>query len=252
MPKVSHGHRSLESLCRARSPWSYDHWSGVLYPLGAPPRERLGYYTQSFQTVELNSSFYRWPRVATFRAWNRRLPAAFRFSVKAPRGLTHAKKLYAPEAWIERIAASWHELDDKRAVLLVQLGPDLARDDARLAYFLELLPRGIQTSVEFGFAIRAGSMNMCSRCSSATRSRIALRVARTSRVCFEQPRRSCTSACTAPTSSTCTRVPTQSRTCVGGLTGCTNGMLPARTSSCTSTTTDTVTRCVTPAHSVNC
>jgi uncharacterized protein YecE (DUF72 family) len=131
------------------SGWNYDHWSDVLYPLGAPARERLGYYTQSFQTVELNSSFYRWPSVATFRAWNRRLPAAFRFSVKAPRGLTHAKKLYAPEAWIERIAASWHELADKRAVLLVQLGPDLARDDARLAYFLELLPRWIQTSVEF-------------------------------------------------------------------------------------------------------
>jgi uncharacterized protein YecE (DUF72 family) len=69
--------------------------------------------------------------------------------VKAPRGLTHAKKLYAPEAWIERIAACWHELADKRAVLLVQLGPNLARDDARLGYFLELLPQWIQTSVEF-------------------------------------------------------------------------------------------------------
>ena len=131
------------------SGWSYDHWSDVLYPPGAPSRERLRYYTQSFQTVELNSSFYRWPRLATFRAWKRRLPGAFRFSVKAPRGLTHAKKLYAPEAWIERIAACWHELADKRAVLLVQLGPDLARDDARLGYFLELLPQWIQTSVEF-------------------------------------------------------------------------------------------------------
>jgi Protein of unknown function DUF72/Zinc-binding dehydrogenase len=131
------------------SGWSYDHWSDVLYPPGAPSRERLRYYTQSFQTVELNSSFYRWPRLATFRAWKRRLPTGFRFSVKAPRGLTHAKKLYAPEAWTERIAACWHELADKRAVLLVQLGPDLARDDARLGYFLELLPQWVQTSVEF-------------------------------------------------------------------------------------------------------
>jgi uncharacterized protein YecE (DUF72 family) len=39
------------------SGWSYDHWSDVLYPPGAPSRERLGYYTQSFETVELNSSF---------------------------------------------------------------------------------------------------------------------------------------------------------------------------------------------------
>lgn len=83
-----------------------------------------------------DSSFYRWPRLATFRAW-KRLPGAFRFSVKAPRGLTHAKKRYAPEAWIQRIAACWHELADKPAVLLVQLGPNLARDDAWLGYFLD-------------------------------------------------------------------------------------------------------------------
>ena len=131
------------------SGWSYDHWCDVLYPPGAPSRERLRYYTQSFQTVELNSSFYRWPRLATFQAWRRRLPDAFRFSVKAPRGLTHGKKLYAPEAWVERIAACWHELADKRAVLLVQLGPNLARDDARLGYFLEQLPPWIHTAVEF-------------------------------------------------------------------------------------------------------
>jgi uncharacterized protein YecE (DUF72 family) len=49
----------------------------------------------------------------------------------------------------ERIVACWHELADKRAVLLVQLGPDLARDDARLGYFLEQLPPWIHTSVEF-------------------------------------------------------------------------------------------------------
>ncbi len=130
------------------SGWSYDHWGGVLYPPGAPAGARLGYYTQAFQTVELNSSFYHWPRVATFRSWHRRLPAAFKFSVKAPRGLTHAKRLYAPEVWVNRIAACWHELGDKRAVLLVQLAPDHPRDDARLEYFLGLLPRWIRTSVE--------------------------------------------------------------------------------------------------------
>ncbi|MEY2441198.1 MAG: hypothetical protein QOJ46_624 [bacterium] len=130
------------------SGWSYDHWTDVLYPPGAPPRDRLGYYTSAFQTVELNASFYRWPRNATFASWRRRLPDAFAFSVKAPRGLTHAKRLYAPETWVQRIAASWHELGDKRAVLLVQLAPDHARDDARLRYFLELLPPWIRVAVE--------------------------------------------------------------------------------------------------------
>jgi len=129
--------------------WSYDHWCDVLYPRHTQFRDRLWFYTQCFDTVELNSSFYRWPRLRTFQSWRRRLPDAFRLSVKAPRGLTHAKRLYAPEIWIERIAASWHQLADKRAVLLVQLRPDHPRDDARLHYFLESLPTWIRTCVEF-------------------------------------------------------------------------------------------------------
>jgi uncharacterized protein YecE (DUF72 family) len=129
--------------------WSYNHWGGVLYPPDAQACDRIGVYTRSFQTVELNSSFYRWPRRTTFRSWRHRLPGAFQLSVKAPRGLTHAKKLYEPERWIERIAASWHELADKRGVLLVQLGPGQGRDDARLEYFLEALPPWIRTAVEF-------------------------------------------------------------------------------------------------------
>ena len=122
------------------SGWSYDHWENVLYPPGAPARERLGHYVRRFDTVELNSSFYRWPGPARFAGWRTRLPPGFAMSVKAPRGLTHGKKLYAPEQWVDRIAAGWHELRDKRAVLLVQLPPQQPRDDARLGYFLDRLP----------------------------------------------------------------------------------------------------------------
>jgi uncharacterized protein YecE (DUF72 family) len=131
------------------SGWSYSHWEHVLYPPGAPPRDRLGYYTRSFSTVELNSSFYRWPGPAAFQRWRRRLPETFQLSVKAPRGLTHGRRLYAPEQWLRRIAACWHELGDKRGVLLVQLGPGQARDDARLGYFLERLPAWLRVAVEF-------------------------------------------------------------------------------------------------------
>jgi uncharacterized protein YecE (DUF72 family) len=131
------------------SGWSYDHWEPALYPPGLPARGRLARYAEAFSTVELNSSFYRWPRPAVFRSWLRRLPDGFRLSVKAPRGLTHGKNLYAPEAWTQRIAACWHELGDKRAVLLVQLAPAQARDDARLAYFLQALPGWLRVAVEF-------------------------------------------------------------------------------------------------------
>lgn len=131
------------------SGWSYDHWNGVCYPHGTPPARRLDSYVARFDTVELNASFYRWPRDTTFAGWRRRLPHDFALSVKAPRGLTHAKKLYAPEVWIERIARCWHELGDRRAVLLVQLPPGMERDDARLDYFLTHLPWWIRVAVEF-------------------------------------------------------------------------------------------------------
>jgi len=131
------------------SGWSYRHWEPELYPPGLPARERLARYSASFGTAELNASFYRWPRPATFSQWRQRLPAGFRLSVKAPRGLTHGRRLYAPEAWLERIAAGWHELGDRRAVLLVQLAPGHERDDARLAYFLGLVPSWLRVAVEF-------------------------------------------------------------------------------------------------------
>lgn len=131
------------------SGWSYDHWENVLYPPGLPARDRMARYVAEFSTVELNASFYRWPSETSFVSWNRRLPPGFAMSVKAPRGLTHAKKLYAPEVWLERISRCWHELGDKRAVLLVQLPPQLARDDARLDYFLAAVPPWIRVAVEF-------------------------------------------------------------------------------------------------------
>jgi uncharacterized protein YecE (DUF72 family) len=135
--------------CIGTSGWSYDHWEPELYPPGLPARDRLARYVQSFSTVELNSSFYRWPRPSAFQSWQRRLPDGFRMSVKAPRGLTHGRRLYAPEAWVRRIAAGWHELAGQRGVLLVQLAPAQPRDDARLAYFLRALPWWVRVAVEF-------------------------------------------------------------------------------------------------------
>lgn len=125
------------------------HWENVLYPPGLPARNRLDAYVRWFSTAELNASFYRWPKNVTFAGWQRRLPSGFRLSVKAPRGLTHAKRLYAPEVWVDRLTSCWHELGDRRGVLLVQLPPSMIRDDARLDYFLARLPWWMSAAVEF-------------------------------------------------------------------------------------------------------
>ncbi|HEV2859951.1 MAG TPA: DUF72 domain-containing protein [Pyrinomonadaceae bacterium] len=131
------------------SGWSYAHWEGVLYAHGTPPRERLGVYVRHFGTVEVNSTFYRWPGARAFRSWFERTPEGFLFGVKAPRGLTHGSKLYRPEKWVERIARDLAGLRHKRGVLLVQLPPGMAYDYARLGYFLACLPAGLRVAVEF-------------------------------------------------------------------------------------------------------
>lgn len=89
------------------SGWSYGHWDDGLYAAGTRPAARLDVYTSRFTTVELNASFYRWPSDRSFAGWRGRLPDGFQVSVKAPRGLTHAKRLRAPEAWVDRICACW-------------------------------------------------------------------------------------------------------------------------------------------------
>jgi uncharacterized protein YecE (DUF72 family) len=131
------------------SGWSYGHWTNVLYPEGLPPGARLDYYVRQFSTAELNASYYRWPSDALFASWRRRLPADFVLTVKAPRGLTHVKRLYGPEAWLARIRAGLSRLGANTGVLLVQLPPSAALDRARLAYFLERLPRGLRVCIEF-------------------------------------------------------------------------------------------------------
>jgi uncharacterized protein YecE (DUF72 family) len=130
------------------SGWSYAHWEGVCYPPGTPPAARLACYLQHFQTVEVNSTFYRWPRSATFTSWQRRLPPHCVMAVKAPRGLTHGTRLYAPERWIARIAPCLAALGDRCGPLLVQLPPDLVVDHARLAYVLAHLPPWLRVAVE--------------------------------------------------------------------------------------------------------
>lgn len=130
------------------SGWSYAHWTDVLYPAKLPAAKRLSRFVEVFDTVELNASFYRWPKDSTFEGWRDRLPPGFTMSVKAHRGLTHYRRLSSPEPWIERFERCWRALGDRRGVLLVQLHPDQQRDDARLDYFLGLVPSWIRVAVE--------------------------------------------------------------------------------------------------------
>lgn len=130
------------------SGWSYRHWEDVLYPPRLPSRQRLDHYIRHFSTVEVNSTYYRWPRSTTFVSWEKQLPDGFLMSVKAPRGLTHSARLYGPERWLARIAVTLQRLQQKLGVLLVQLSPQMEYDYARLSYFLQVVPSWIKVAIE--------------------------------------------------------------------------------------------------------
>lgn len=130
------------------SGWSYDHWTDVLYRPGLPSARRLARYIEEFDTVELNASFYRWPKDSTFAGWRAQLPDGFTMSVKAHRGLTHYRRLGTPQPWIERFEQCWHTLGDRHGVLLVQLHPEQRRDDDRLDSFLAAMPDWLRVAVE--------------------------------------------------------------------------------------------------------
>jgi len=95
-----------------------------------PPGAHLERYARVMNAVEINTSFYRPHRPSTWARWAASTPEGFRFSVKAPKLLSHDQRLAAPEAVLDRFAAEIAGLGDRLGLVLVQLPPNLAFDDA--------------------------------------------------------------------------------------------------------------------------
>lgn len=126
------------------SGWNYRSWRGVLYPPGVPASRWLERYAQSFDTVEVNATFYRLISREAVEHWTQVAPASFLFAVKASRYLTHVKRLGDVGAGVARFYERIQPLVDtgRLAVVLWQLPESFHRDDERLARFLAELPAG--------------------------------------------------------------------------------------------------------------
>lgn len=111
--------------------------------------DQLAFYAGSFDTVEINGSFYRLPSEAAVQGWAQRSPPGFLFAWKASRFITQAKKLRDVAEPLERVFARMAPLGDKLGPALFQLPPQLRRDDDRLAAFLAQLPHGRRVAIEF-------------------------------------------------------------------------------------------------------
>ncbi len=131
------------------SGWMYKHWRGLFYPQGLPVKRWFAHYADTFDTVEINNSFYRLPPAETFEAWRRQAPPGFCYAVKANRYLTQSKKLKDCEEPIARMMASVDALRPALGPLLYQLPPRFKINLERLESFLALIPRDVANVFEF-------------------------------------------------------------------------------------------------------
>lgn len=111
--------------------WVYDDWRGVFYPAGLAQPKMLEQLATVFDTVEVDATFYGFPKPTTLQAWNAQTPDGFRFSFKVPRAVTHERRLLGgtSDVAIDFGKLISGEMGAKCGALLLQMPPDFTGSD---------------------------------------------------------------------------------------------------------------------------
>jgi len=133
------------------SGYNYPEWKGSFYPADLPAAKMLPYYASKFPTVEINYTFYRMPTPKLIAGWRAQVPPEFRFTLKAPKRITHDKRLRPADVTesVNGFIIAASELGPQMAALLFQLPPNFKKDVGLLKEFLALLPPKTTAAFEF-------------------------------------------------------------------------------------------------------
>lgn len=131
------------------SGYSYAQWKGRFYPEDLDDKQMLRYYAERFDSVEINSTFYRFATLRQLQSWAKEVGDEFTFSLKAPRRITHDMRLRDAGEVAVGFCENAAGLGDKLGCVLFQLPPFLKRDVARLEDFLHQLPPEARVAFEF-------------------------------------------------------------------------------------------------------
>lgn len=133
------------------SGYNYPEWKGSFYPADLPASKFLPYYAGRFPTVEINYTFYRMPTPKVIAGWRAQVPPEFRFTLKAPKRITHDRRLRAADVAesVHGFVAAASELGPQLAALLFQLPPNFKKDLPLFNEFLALLPPKTTAAFEF-------------------------------------------------------------------------------------------------------
>jgi uncharacterized protein YecE (DUF72 family) len=133
------------------SGWRYAGWRGKFYPPELAQRRELEFASHTFNSVEINGSFYSLQLPGSYQRWHSETPAGFLFSVKGPRFITHMKKLREVRAPLGNFFASGVlALREKLGPILWQLPPNFGYNRERLTEFFDLLPRDTEAAAKLG------------------------------------------------------------------------------------------------------
>jgi uncharacterized protein YecE (DUF72 family) len=123
------------------SGYSYKEWKGQFYPEKLPDKQMLREYAKRLSTVEINSTFRRFPTDSTVLNWSDQVPDSFRFVLKARQTITHFRRLVNAEEQIDDFINLAALLIKKQGPLLFQLPPNFKKDVPRLEAFLNYVNR---------------------------------------------------------------------------------------------------------------
>ncbi len=131
------------------SGWFYWHWKGKFYPKDIPQNKWFKHYTEYFNTVELNSSFYRFPKLSTAKTWYRQAPKDFIYTLKVNRFITHIKKFKNTKKLIKDFYKLGNVLNQKMGCFLFQLPPSLKYNKDKLNEIIGQLDPKRKNVIEF-------------------------------------------------------------------------------------------------------
>jgi uncharacterized protein YecE (DUF72 family) len=132
------------------SGFHYKHWKGTFYPEGLPQTKWFSFYAQHFNTLELNVTFYRFPRLPVLRNWYELAPEGFQFSVKAPQAITHYRQFHNTVDMLSDFYGTIRAgLEEKLGPVLFQLPPRLRYEPERLQRILGQLDPTFDNVLEF-------------------------------------------------------------------------------------------------------
>ena len=134
------------------SGYSYAEWKGNFYPEKMAAKGMLRYYAERFSTVEINNTFYRMPTEKLLSGWAEQVPESFTFVIKAPKRITHDKRLKECRELLTFLFSVTTTLGSRLGPLLFQLPPNFKKDLPRLQAFFDDMPERRRMAIEFRHA----------------------------------------------------------------------------------------------------